>query len=109
LFAPSIANDPASRDGWARYLRSAATPGTIKGIFEVLRDIDVRGILGEIRCPTLVIHRKDEKLIRASAGADLAQRIPGARYVELEGQDHWWFVGDSRAVLNAIQSFLDEI
>jgi DNA-binding winged helix-turn-helix (wHTH) protein len=109
LFAPSIANDPAARDGWARYLRSAATPGTIKGIFEVLRDIDVRGILGEIQCPTLVIHRRDEKLIRASAGADLAQRIPGARYVELEGQDHWWFVGDSRAVITAIQSFLDEI
>lgn len=108
LFAPSIAHDPAARDGWARYLRSAATPGTIRGIFEVLRDIDVRSNLRDIQCPTLVIHRRDERLIRSSAGADLAERIPGARYAELEGQDHWWFVGDAQSVLDTIESFLKD-
>jgi pimeloyl-ACP methyl ester carboxylesterase/DNA-binding winged helix-turn-helix (wHTH) protein len=108
LFAPSIADDPAAQDGWARYLRSAATPGTIRGIFEVLRDIDVRDILPEIKCPTLVLHRKDEKLIRSGAGADLAERIPGAKYVELDGQDHWWFVGDAQSVLDAMQPYLEQ-
>ncbi len=107
LFAPSIADNIQAQDGWARYLRSAATPGVIKGIFEALRETDVRDILPEIRCPTLVLHRKDEKLIRAAAGKDLAERIPHAEYVELEGQDHWWFIGDWQSVLDAMRPYLD--
>ncbi|MDP6435811.1 MAG: alpha/beta fold hydrolase [Gammaproteobacteria bacterium] len=106
LFAPSIANDPVAQDGWARYLRSAATPGVIRGIFEVLRDIDVRDELDQIRCPALVLHRKGDKLVQCSAGRDLAERIPGAKFVELPGQDHWWFIGDQQPMLQAMQPYL---
>ena len=72
-----------------------------------MRDVDVRDILPEIQCPTLVIHRAGDKLVRASAGADLANRIPGAKYVELNGDDHWWFVGDWQSVLDAMAPYLD--
>ncbi len=79
----------------------------MRGIFEALRDIDVRDILPQIQCPTLVAHRKGDRLIRVSAGADLAQRIPNATFAELEGDDHWWFIGDADSVLKAMQPFLD--
>ncbi|MDP7092869.1 MAG: alpha/beta fold hydrolase, partial [Gammaproteobacteria bacterium] len=106
LFAPSISDDPAAQDGWARYLRSAATPGVIRGMFEVLRDIDVRDELAGINCPTLVLHRRGDRLVQCSAGRDLAERIPGAKFVELPGRDHWWFVGDQQSVLQAMQPYL---
>jgi DNA-binding winged helix-turn-helix (wHTH) protein len=107
LFAPSIADDPTARDGWARYLRAAASPGIIRGILESLAAIDVRSCLSDIRCPTLVAHRGGDLMIRADAGKDLAARIPGAEYLELPGQDHWWFIGNSEALLSAAQPYLN--
>ena len=108
LFAPSVADDPKVQDGWARYLRSAATPGVIRGIFEALKGIDVRDVLKDIQCPTLVVHRAGDKLIRAVAGEDLATRIPNAEYAQLDGQDHWWFVGDAQSVMDVMQPYLDK-
>jgi len=107
LLAPSHAADPAYRDGWARYLRASATPGSVKGILEVARDTDVRDILAQILCPTLVMHRTDDRLVDWRAGRDLATAIPNARFVALDGQDHWWFIGDPHGMLDAMQPFLD--
>jgi class 3 adenylate cyclase len=74
-----------------------------------MQDIDVRDILPAIRTPTLVLHRKDVRNIRVGAGRHLAGRIPGAKYVELEGQDHWWFVGDSQTISREIRSFVQDL
>jgi pimeloyl-ACP methyl ester carboxylesterase len=106
-FAPSIADDPTARDGWARYLRSAASPGIIRGILEALAEIDVRDCLSAIQCPTLVLHRNGDRMIRIGAGRDLAERIPGANFVELTGDDHWWFIGDQQEVLRAAEPYLN--
>jgi pimeloyl-ACP methyl ester carboxylesterase/DNA-binding winged helix-turn-helix (wHTH) protein len=108
-FAPSMANNEEFRNGWARYLRAAATPGSIRAILEVLRDIDVRELLPEIQAPTLVLHRRGDRVARAGAGADMAARIPGAEFHLLEGDDHWWFLGDSQAILQAIGEFLNKL
>lgn len=107
LFAPSHAHDPTYRDGWARYLRSAATPGSVRGIMEVARDVDVRGALPNIRCPTLVLHRTGDKLVDWRAGRDMAAAIPNGEFVALDGDDHWWFIGDRQSVLDAMQPYLD--
>ena len=107
LFAPSQADNPHFRDGWARYLRASATPGSVKGILEVARDYDVRNILPKIRCPTLVLHRTGDKLVDWRAGRDLAAAIPGSEFIALDGNDHWWFVGDPQSVLDAMQPYLD--
>ncbi len=106
FFAPSIADDPTVQDGWARYLRAAASPGIIRGILESLAEIDVRECLGAIQCPTLVLHREGDRMIRVGAGRDLADRIPGAQFVSLSGADHWWFVGDQQAVLEPVKLFM---
>lgn len=106
FFAPSLTHDAAFRDWWAKFLRQGSSPGTVRDVIGALRDIDVRPMLGDIRCPTLVLHRKDDRAILFGAGRNLAELIPGARLVALEGGDHLFFVGNVQAMLAAIAAFL---
>jgi pimeloyl-ACP methyl ester carboxylesterase len=108
-YAPSRAQDAQLREWWGKTLRSASSPGAIKAVLEVMQDIDVRDILPAVRTPALILHRKDDKAVRVGAGRHLAGQIPGARYVELGGQDHWWFVGDSQAILREIKGFVQNL
>jgi class 3 adenylate cyclase len=70
-----------------------------------VRNYDVRAILPSVRVPTLVMHYRDE-WIPAEFGRDLAARIPGARYVELEGEDHLVFAGDWRPLVAEVEQFI---
>ncbi len=108
-YAPSYAHEPQLRDWWAKTLRMAASPMGVKAVLEVMRDIDVRDILPAIRTPTLILHRKGDSAIRIGAGRYLASQIPGARYVELEGQDHWFFLGDSQSILREMRAFIQNL
>ena len=106
LFAPSFADDPRAAEFMARMERSAASPAMVQKIFEMFLDIDVRAILPTIQVPTLVLHRHADRVVNRRAGKELAERIPGARYVELPGIDHVPWAGDSDAVLGEIEEFL---
>lgn len=104
-FAPGEQDDPAVRAWWARLVRHAASPGGLEAILAGLRDADMRPELGRIGAPTLVMHRRGDRAVRFEAGEHLAQRIPGAVWHPLEGIDHFWWAGDSRAVIEAILKF----
>ncbi len=106
LFAPSEGADADVREGWARYLRAAATPAGMRAILEAARDIDVSDELPKINVPTLVLHRKGDRLINWRAGEDFARRIPGARFRLLEGDAHWWFFGDTDTMIGEIRSLV---
>jgi pimeloyl-ACP methyl ester carboxylesterase/plasmid stabilization system protein ParE len=106
LFAPSLADDPAVAEFTGRMERSAASPAMVQKIFEMFLDIDVRGVLPTIHVPTLILHRRGDRVVNYRAGRDLAQRIPDARYVELPGIDHLPWAGDADAVLGEIEEFL---
>jgi DNA-binding SARP family transcriptional activator/pimeloyl-ACP methyl ester carboxylesterase len=108
-YAPSRVHEPAMRDWWAKLMRLASSPGGIKAVLEVMRDIDVREILPTIRAPTLILHRRDDKAIRVGAARHLAGQIPGAKYVELEGDDHWFFLGDSQTILREMETFIHNL
>ena len=105
-FAPSLSGDPQARAWWAGLLRAASSPGAIKGVLEALRDTDVRYLLGRISAPTLVLHRRGDRAVRIGAGRHLASHIPHARFVELDGGDHWIFAGDQQAVLASVRQFI---
>jgi DNA-binding CsgD family transcriptional regulator len=64
--------------------------------------IDVRDLLPQITVPTTVIMRTDDRVISVDHGRYVAENIPGARYVELPGEDHLPFVGDASALASAI-------
>lgn len=106
LFAPSLADDPGTVALAARLERSAASPGMVRKIFEMFLDVDVRAVLPTIHVPTLVLHRRGDRVVNRRAGQELAARIPSARYVEVPGIDHLPWAGDSEAVLGEIEEFL---
>jgi len=105
-FAPSIANDERLRRAWARYERSAATPGSTRAIVRLIYESDVRDVLPAIRVPTLVIHRRDAVGFRVEHGRYLGVHIPDARYVELPGIDNLIWAGDQDAMVAEIQAFI---
>ena len=106
LFTPSFADDPEAVEFTARMERSAASPAMVQQIFEMFLDIDVRAILPTIHVPTLVLHRRGDRVVNRRAGKELAGQIPRARYVEVPGIDHLPWAGDSEALLGEIEEFL---
>jgi DNA-binding SARP family transcriptional activator/pimeloyl-ACP methyl ester carboxylesterase len=108
-FAPSLAGDPQAKVWWAGLLRAASSPGALKGVLEALRDTDVRHLLGRISAPTLVLHRRGDRAVRIGAGRHLASHIARARFVELDGADHWFFAGDQQPVLANLREFASSL
>jgi pimeloyl-ACP methyl ester carboxylesterase/class 3 adenylate cyclase len=106
MWAPSMVDDPALAAWFARMQRLAASPGEARIISRAMVDLDVRDALPRIRVPTLVMHRPEELVWDVRHSRYLAEHIPGARYVELEGIDSFPFVGDSDAIIEEIEEFL---
>ena len=104
--APSQMADPRFREWAGRLERLAASPSTIRRIFDLIGEFDVRDVLPSIRVPTLVLHRRDDSFIKIEHSRYIAERIPGARLVELEGDENMFSVGDSEAVMGEIEEFL---
>jgi pimeloyl-ACP methyl ester carboxylesterase/DNA-binding SARP family transcriptional activator len=105
-FAPTRAQDERLRLWWAQMQRLASSPGAVKMILEGMRDTDVRSLLERIRVPTLVLHRRGDRCVPVESGRYLATHIPQARYVELPGDDHWWWVGDTGPLHDEIERFI---
>ena len=105
-FAPSMARDEAFRRSWARFERFAVSPAGIKALLHISQETDARHALPVIRVPKLVIHREGDQVIRVEAARYIAERIQGAKYVELPGPDHFSWVGDTDAILDEVEEFL---
>ena len=104
--APSVADDPEFRDWWATYLRMGASPGAAVALTQMNAEIDVRNVLPSIRVPSLVIHRTDDQCLKVEEGRFVAEKIPGAKFLEFPGNDHLPFVGDQDAILDEMEEFL---
>jgi class 3 adenylate cyclase len=105
-WAPSMVEDPSLVAWFARMQRLAASPTEARVIARAMIDLDVRHQLPRIRVPTLVMHRPRERVWDPRHSRYLAENIPGARYVELEGEDSFPFVGDSDAIVEEVEEFL---
>jgi len=106
LLAASVAGDPAVRSWFARLERTSSSPGDMLGQWEGMADVDVTPLLERIRTPTLVLHRTEDVLVDVRHARFLADRIPGAKLVELPGRDHLMSVGDTGALLGEVEEFL---
>jgi pimeloyl-ACP methyl ester carboxylesterase len=104
--APSLLDDERFRNWWCTYLRMSASPGAAHVLTRMNAQIDVRHVLPTIRVPTLIVHRTGDRTLRVEGARYMAERIPGARYVELPGDDHLPFVGDQDEILDEIEEFL---
>jgi pimeloyl-ACP methyl ester carboxylesterase len=106
LVAPSLKDDDAAKRWWRRFFRRSTSPGAMVAQVRMNFYGDVRGLLGSVQAPTLVLHAVRERFIPAVHGRYLADRIAGARYVELDGADHFPYLANGDAVVEEIQEFL---
>jgi pimeloyl-ACP methyl ester carboxylesterase len=104
--APGLASHPAFLRWRARYERLAMSPGQFRRVYPLTYELDLRSVLPTIRVPTLVLHRSGNRYVRVGNGRYLAEHIPGARFVELAGEDHFFHAGETGALLDAVQEFL---
>jgi class 3 adenylate cyclase len=106
FLAPSLAGDERFREFWGRFERAAASPGAFAALMRMNAEIDVRHVLPTIRVPTLVLHREGDSAVNVDQGRYIAERIPGAKYVELPGVDHLVTAGDFDAMVDEVEEFL---
>jgi len=104
--ASSQMHDPAFREWAGRLERLAASPSTIRRIFKLIGEFDVRDVLPSIRVPTLVMHRAGDSFIKVEHSRYIASKVPGARYVELEGDENMFSIGDWEALVGEVEEFL---
>jgi pimeloyl-ACP methyl ester carboxylesterase len=97
--------DDAMVRWWRARARASASPGAAKALILMNSQIDVRGVLSSLRVPTLVLHRRGDHDARLDEGRYIADHIPGARFVELEGEDHVPSI-DSDQILDEVEEFL---
>ena len=104
--APSKVDDEAFQRWIGRYVRQAASPKAAAALMRMNTQIDVREVLPTVRAPTLLIYRTDDADVHVEEGRYIAERIPGAKFVELPGIDHVVWAGDADAVLDEVEEFL---
>jgi class 3 adenylate cyclase/alpha-beta hydrolase superfamily lysophospholipase len=106
VLAPSVADDPGFVAWWSRLYRQSTSPGAAVASARMAFETDLRPLLPAIQAPTLVLCRSGD----LSGGPDharyLAAHIPGAKLVELPGQDNLIYAGDSVALLDEVEEFL---
>jgi len=86
--APSVAQDPAVQQWFAKFLRMGASPAAAGALAKANLEIDIRQLLQSIRAPTLILHSTGDQLISPEAGRFLARNIPEAQFVEIQSADH---------------------
>lgn len=106
LRAPSVVGDERFMQWWTRYLRMSASPGAAVAMTRANNEIDIRHVLPTIQVPTLVVHARGDRTVEIGAGRYIAENIPGAKFVEIDSDDHLpWLVG-AEDILQSVQEFL---
>jgi pimeloyl-ACP methyl ester carboxylesterase len=97
---------PGEAEGQLDYYRSSISPGAMRAHFEMNQEIDVRHVLPAIRVPTLIVHGADDDAVPVEGARYMAERIPGARLVELAGAGHLMMGAVAHGLMDEIERFL---
>src|SRR5499426_3292680 len=93
---------------WARMFRYGASPASLEALDRMNMAIDVRDVLPVVSAPALVVHQRGDPWVRVEHGRYLAQHIPGAAYVELDGDEHIVTAATAPVLLAEMMPFLQE-
>jgi pimeloyl-ACP methyl ester carboxylesterase len=104
LFAADA--DAGTRQAFAQYQRAASSAETAVALLQLAYDLDVRPALPRVQAPTLVLHRRGDRAAPIAQSRVLAEAIPGAELVELEGRSHLPAIGDADSVVGEIRRFI---
>jgi class 3 adenylate cyclase len=106
--SPSALATQELADDHVTLLRLAASPSSAIALLQVHRRSDVSAILPAIRVPTLVLHRTGDVTETVEAGREVARRIPGSRFVELDGNDALPWVADTTTISDALEAHIGD-
>ena len=106
IYSPGNADNERFRRWFGRYERNAVSPSMARQLVEMALEIDLTPVLPTIQAPTLVVHRSGDRMVPVADGRRVAELIPGARFAEFEGDDHFVYLGNSDAVLEEVEEFL---
>jgi class 3 adenylate cyclase len=109
VLAPSLTSDEEFKRQTSTYFRLSASPGSALALARMNTQIDVRHVLPTIGVPTLVLHRTGDLDSKVAEGRYIAERIPGAKFVELPGIDHLPWAGNQEDIIGEIEEFLTGI
>jgi class 3 adenylate cyclase len=96
---------PEQRAAMARFQRLAMGPGDAAAVLALAGETDVRDVLGGIQCPTLVLRRRGDAFLDERHSRYVAEHVPGAQYLELDGDGQVW-IGDRDEAVREIEGFL---
>jgi class 3 adenylate cyclase len=98
---------PKAVDEWAgRLHRYSASPGTARRLYDLIGELDVRDILGQVRTPTLVMHREASQWMDPGHSRYLVEHLPECRYLALPGEDTMAIGDGAGPLLDALEEFL---
>jgi pimeloyl-ACP methyl ester carboxylesterase len=106
VFLPGV--DEGSIRWFTRLQREAATPEMAAQLMDLTFSLNVVDLLPKVRVPTLVMHRRGDRAIPFQLGREMASMIPGARFVQLEGNIHLPFFGDVDSIGRTMVEFLGD-
>ena len=106
VYAPSRLGDARFRQWFRRYERGSVSPGMARRFVDLALQVDLTDVLPAIQAPTLVMHRTGDRMVPIADGRRVAELIPGARFVEIEGDDHLAHMGDADELIDEIEEFL---
>jgi class 3 adenylate cyclase len=98
-------DDQELLDFWVRYGQAAASPAAAAALEEMNQQIDVRDILSTIRVPTLVMNRRGDPVAHVDAARQIADSIPGARFIDFPGDNHGIRGEEEERILEMIEEF----
>jgi class 3 adenylate cyclase len=105
---PRSAHDPVLQRWWGHAMRLANSPEGMARNLESAQNADVEALAPTLRTPTLVLHRRDNRVWDVGTSRAAASKLPNARFVELSGAENDIFLGDTAPVLTEIDRFLAE-
>jgi class 3 adenylate cyclase len=109
MLSSKMRSDPERVEAWARYARLSASPGSAMAIERMNFETDIRAVLPTIQVPTLVMHRVDDTSERIEQARFIGEQIVGAEVVELDGDEHAPFMGDTDVLLDQLRGFVGAI
>ena len=104
--APSVADDPQLAERFVAFIRSSASPGRAAETRRLLLRLDLRALLSSVQARTLVMHRGGNRIANLDHARLLADGIPNSTLVEIPGEDHVFYFGESTESLARIEAFL---
>jgi pimeloyl-ACP methyl ester carboxylesterase len=104
--APGESGKPEAVAQYAKFERLASSPGALRTLLQLNRQIDVTEILPTLQVPTLVLHNKADLQVPVELGRKLAAPIPGVKYIEYTDGAHAFWLGDTEPMLGDIEEFV---